>query len=163
MKKLLILRHAKSSWAQGNLSDHERPLNARGEADAPQMGKLLRQEGLVPSLIISSSAKRAVTTARLVAEAAGFEGELRVTRQFYHADPETYLAVLRETAVNDHDCVMVVGHNPGMEELVAQLTDWDDVFTTANIAHVALPIESWQELTDDVEGTLVNWWQPREL
>lgn len=161
MKMLLILRHGKSSWAEVGVSDHERPLNARGEVEVPQMGKLLRREGAVPSLIISSSAKRAVTTARLVAEAAGFEGELRVTRQLYHADPETYLAVLRETAVDAHECVMVVGHNPGMEELVAQLTEWDDEFTTANVAQVALPIESWRELTDDVVGRLVNWWRPR--
>lgn len=163
MKTLLILRHAKSSWAAAGVSDHERPLNPRGQADAPQVGRLLRQQEIVPSLIISSSARRAVTTANLAADAAGFEGELRVTRQLYHADPETYLELLRETVDDAHDCVMVVGHNPGMEELVSLLTDWSDYFTTANLAQITLPIASWKVLTDDIVGELVAVWRPREL
>lgn len=163
MKNLLILRHAKSSWANMYLSDYERPLNARGQRDAPRMGKLLKDEGLVPDQIVASSASRALTTAELVALAADFTGDLQTTRQFYLAAPETYLDYLRAKANDDHKTVMVVGHNPGMEDLVTELTGWMGRFTTANLAHVALPIESWRELRWGVEGKLVRLWRPKEL
>lgn len=162
MKTLLILRHAKSSWSNSYVSDHERSLNKRGQRDAPRMGRLLKAEELVPDLIISSTAKRALATAEAVATAGDYEQEIRFTRHFYHADPETYFAVLKEVS-DRYERVMVVGHNPGMQELVAWLTGVDTRFTTANIAHVQLPIQSWTELNDAVEGELINIWRPKEL
>ena len=89
MRTLLILRHAKSSWANNRLADHARPLNKRGKLDAPRMGQLLRREELMPDLVISSTAERALTTAEMAALACGYEAAIRVTRDFYHADPET--------------------------------------------------------------------------
>lgn len=162
MKTLLIMRHAKSSWENSRLSDHERPLNKRGQQDAPQMGRLLKEQDLVPKLIISSTAERALTTAELAALASDFEGEIRTTRRFYHADPETYVAVLREVA-DQFNRVMIVGHNPGMEMLVDDLTGTGERFTTANIAHVQLPLESWAQLDEDTVGTLVHLWRPKEV
>lgn len=162
MKTLLIMRHAKSSWSNLRLSDHERPLNNRGKIDAPLMGQLLKDEDLVPELIISSTAERALSTAEAVALAADFEGELKTTRQFYHADPDTYIHVLQmvDDAIN---CVMVVGHNPGMAELVQDLTGSREHITTANIAHVELPIDSWSTFTEDTEGDLRHLWRPKEI
>jgi phosphohistidine phosphatase len=162
MKTLLILRHAKSSWDNSNLADHERPLNKRGKRDAPRMGKLLADEKLVPDLIITSSAKRALTTAQFAAQNSGYEHDIIVTRQLYHADPEEYLAVLREKG-EPHACVMVVGHNPGMEMLVEDLTGSYQLMSTAALAQVALPIDSWAEFTEDVEGKLIGVWRPKEL
>lgn len=162
MKTLLIMRHAKSSWSNMNMSDHERPLNGRGKEDAPRMGQLLKDEDLVPDLIISSTANRALSTAEAVALAADFEGELKSTRRFYHAGPETYIEVL-QTVDDAFNCVMVVGHNPGMAEFVDDLTGRPEHFTTANIAHVELPIESWADFTEDTEGTLRNLWRPKEV
>ena len=130
MKTLLILRHAKSDWGNSQLSDHERPLNKRGKYDAPRMGAWLKQQDLVPELIISSTAERALTTAELVALAADFDGELRTERSFYLAGPPTYVEQLNELP-NSYERVMVVGHNPGMEELVSLLTDRDRTMTTA--------------------------------
>src|SRR5688500_2653227 len=98
MKTLLILRHAKSSWDDASLDDHERPLNARGRRDAPRMGDLLRDELLVPDLIITSDAVRAHTTALAVAEAAGYIGPIVVEPRLYHASPEDVLAVLATVA-----------------------------------------------------------------
>lgn len=162
MKTLLIMRHAKSSWANNRLSDHERPLNKRGQSDAPKMGRLLKEQDLVPEVIITSTAERSLSTAELTALACDFEGEMLTTRRFYHADPETYLAVLR--AVDDQfNRVMIVGHNPGMEMLLDDLTDAGERFTTANIAVVQLPVASWAMLNDDVQGDLVNLWRPKEL
>jgi phosphohistidine phosphatase len=91
MKTLLVLRHAKSSWKNANLADFDRPLNKRGKRDAPRMGELLRREGIVPDLIISSSAERALTTAEAVALACGYDLEIQTTRQLYHAWPDDYI------------------------------------------------------------------------
>ena len=74
MKTLLILRHAKSSWKFPDLSDHDRPLNRRGKQDAPRMGRLLKEKGLVPDLVISSTATRAKDTATAVAKHSGYKG-----------------------------------------------------------------------------------------
>lgn len=162
MKTLLILRHAKSDWNNSRLSDYERPLNARGQEDAPNMGKLLRSEELVPGLIITSSAERARTTAELVADACGYENDIVYTRHLYHAAPDAYLEALRELG-QEHERVMVVGHNPGIEYLVALLTGEHEVMPTAALAQVALPIEQWADLDDEVMGKLVNVWRPKEL
>ena len=162
MKNLLIMRHAKSSWGNDLLGDHDRPLNKRGKQDAPRMGKLLKQEELTPDLIISSTAERAMATAEAVALACDYEEKIQFTRQFYHADPETYLTILNSVP-DSFQRVMVVGHNPGAEELVALLTEVDTRFSTANIAHVQLPIQHWRELNEEVFGKLVNLWRPKEV
>lgn len=161
-KTVLILRHAKSSWANGTLADHDRPLNARGNRDAPRMGRLLRREGLLPDLIITSTARRARATAELVGAAAGYEGEIEATRDFYLAPPPAYVRRLR--ALPSHvGRVLVVGHNPGMEELVEVLVGAEERFPTAALAQVALPIASWSELTLRTAGELLNLWRPKEL
>ena len=162
MKTLLILRHAKSSWDNPNLSDHDRPLNKRGRQDAPRMGRVLRDQSMMPDLIITSTAKRALATAEAVALAGDYEGEIKMTRRFYHADPETYLEVL--SAVPDaYERVMIVGHNPGMEELFEQITGRAERFTTATVARIQLPINTWKELSDETQGELMDLWRPREV
>jgi phosphohistidine phosphatase len=162
MKTLLILRHAKSDWNNSQLSDYERPLNKRGKQDAPRIGQLLREEDLVPDLIITSSAERALATAEAVADASGFENEIKYTRRLYHAAPEQYIELLQEVG-KEHDRVMVVGHNPGLEYLVELLTDARERMPTAALAQVELPIEQWAELNDGIAGKLVNVWLPKEL
>lgn len=162
MKTLLILRHAKSSWGNANLSDFERPLNKRGQRDAPRMGRLLADEGLTPDLIITSSAERALTTAELAALGSGYEAELIVSRQLYHADPEDYLALLRANG-GAAERVLVVGHNPGIESLVEDLTGMYQRMPTAALALVRLPIESWAELSGETAGKLAVVWRPKEL
>ncbi|MCB9423397.1 MAG: histidine phosphatase family protein [Ardenticatenaceae bacterium] len=162
MKTLLILRHAKSSWDNAQLTDYERPLNSRGKQDAPLMGKLLREQDLVPDLIITSSAERALATAEAVALAGGYEQEIRATRSFYHADPDAYIDVLRQLD-DSLERVMVVGHNPGMEELLEELTGLWEQMPTAALAQIALPINHWHEFEDGTTGELVNLWRPKEL
>ncbi|MCP4424375.1 MAG: histidine phosphatase family protein [Chloroflexi bacterium] len=162
MKTLLILRHAKSSWSQPELTDYERPLNKRGQRDAPRMGQLLLAEDLVPDLIISSSAERALTTAETVAEACDYSRELRYTRNFYHAGPRAYIEALQKLD-DAFQRVMVVGHNPGMEELLEVLTGLWERMPTAALAQLSLPISHWRELDEYVETELVNLWRPKEL
>ena len=160
MKTLLILRHAKSDWDQPGVGDHDRTLSPRGKRDAPRVGQWLRDEHLVPDLIISSSAKRARKTAKLVADTSGYEGEIRLEGELYMAGAEAYLDALRE-APDACQCVMVVGHNPGLEELLETLTGEAEALPTAALAQIALPIASWQELGEDIEGELVRLWLPR--
>ena len=162
MKTLLILRHAKSSWKDASLADHDRPLNKRGKRDAPRMGKLLQAQDLVPDRIISSTAKRARNTAKAVAKACHYEDKVELTSEFYHAGPGSYLAVLQNLP-DDDQRVMVVGHNPGMEALVAHLTGRMETMPTAALAHVTLPIEKWGELDYEVQGELLDLWRPKTL
>ena len=126
------------------------------------MGAWLKQQAMVPELIISSTAERAITTAELVAQACEFEGELRATKKFYLAGPPTYVDILNELP-NSYERVMVVGHNPGMEALVSLLTNKDKSMTTANVAVVALPIDSWADLAVFSDGRLLHHWKPKDL
>ena len=162
MKTLLILRHAKSSWDDPELADIDRPLNKRGKQDAPRMGKLLRSEDLVPDLILSSPARRARKTAQEVSEESGYPGKIEVQPDFYPGDPEAYIQALRSLA-DEHQRVMVVGHNPGLEELVDALTGESVALPTAALAQVSLPVERWSQLDDSVEGQLINVWRVKEL
>ena len=162
MKTLLVLRHAKSSWNDPARDDHERPLNKRGRRDGPRMGELVRQYGLVPDLVISSDAVRARLTAEAMAEAAHYAGEVVLDQQLYLASPADILSLLR-TVRERADTVMIVGHNPGLEELVEQLTGEGTDLPTAALAQIVLPIDRWRDLKPSTRGTLVGHWRPKEL
>lgn len=161
MRGLLILRHAKSSWAQAGQDDWQRPLNDRGLRDAPAAGEWLREQSLVPDLIVTSDAVRARTTAQLVAKSSGYQGDLVVEPSIYLAAPEDVIAVLNGVP-DAARLVMVVGHNPGLEDLIAQLTDEHHGMPTAAIVHLTVPIASWRELDDTTAATVIDSWQPRD-
>lgn len=161
MKTLLVLRHAKSSWDDPALDDHVRPLNARGERDAPRMGKLVREHGLIPDVIISSDAVRARLTAEAVAKAARYPGKILVDRRLYGAEPGDIIAVLRTVQEAKTGTVMIVGHNPGLAELVAQLTGEHEDLPTAALAQIELPIDRWRDLKTSTRGTLLGLWRPK--
>lgn len=163
MKRLLILRHAKSSWSDASLGDWQRPLNERGLRDAPRVGELLRERSLVPDLIITSDAVRARATAQAVAKAAGYTRELVVEPSLYHAKPGDVIAVLNAVPDQAARSVMIVGHNPGLEELIEQLTGEFRALPTAALVQLALPIEQWTELDNAVGATVVDAWQPKGL
>ena len=163
MKTLLILRHAKSSWDDTSLDDVERPLNARGRSDAPRMGELLRDERLIPDVIITSNAVRAHATALAVAEAVGYTSDVVVDPLLYHASPEDVLAVLNTVPDADASNVLIVGHNPGLENLVEKLSGERHDLPTAALAQLGLTITRWDELDASTRATLVNVWRPKEL
>jgi phosphohistidine phosphatase len=121
MKRLILLRHAKSSWDHDGLADHDRPLAKRGLRDAPHMGKRLAQHGIAPKLLLTSSAVRARTTAELVIEALGRpDVEIRIEPAIYLASPGQLLDAV---ASQDDDVgeLILVGHNPGMTQLANML------------------------------------------
>lgn len=162
MKTLLIMRHAKSSWSNGHLSDHDRPLNPRGLASAPRIGTMLRDLGLIPDTILASTANRAHTTALLVAEACGYASDILVERELYHGTPTEYLSQLTHLS-DEYDCPLVVGHNPCLEDLIFMLTGQVEEMPTAAVAYLELPIAHWQELSSKTQGTLLNVWRPKEI
>lgn len=162
MKTLLILRHAKSSWSSSAVSDFDRPLNGRGRRDAPRMGAFMAENDLVPDLILCSAARRARDTARAVATASGADEPPVELDSLYEAEPESYLQEISERA-GDAEVVMVVGHNPTLEELLSDLTGSQERMPTAALARIELPIDSWGALDGDVEGELAALWYPREL
>jgi phosphohistidine phosphatase len=159
VKRLLILRHAKSSWADSSISDWQRPLNERGLRDAPRAGEWLRQRSLLPDVIITSDAIRARTT-DAVATAVGYSRQISIEPSLYHARPHDVLAVLRGVDRNAHT-VLVVGHNPGLEELVQELTGEHHDLPTAALVHISLAIEGWSGIESASAASVVETWQPR--
>ena len=159
MKSLILLRHAKSSWAEPGISDHDRPLNDRGKRDAPRVGEVLIERGLSPGLVLSSSAKRARKTAQKLLDASGLDVELRLLDEFYLAAPQVYIREL-QALPDDLQQVLVVGHNPGLEELVRALVGRHEHLPTAALVLIELPIQSWSELRLGTVGALDWVWTP---
>jgi phosphohistidine phosphatase len=162
MKKLLVLRHAKSSWKKAALEDHDRPLSNRGKRDAARMGRLLRRQGLKPRLAITSSAKRARTTLKRLIEAADLTCEMRLAPEFYMAGPHEIIGLLRQLP-DRYAQVMVVGHNPGLEELVQQLTGETVILPTAALVLIDCRCRHWRDLGCGGRDTLVQVWRPKEF
>jgi phosphohistidine phosphatase len=162
MRTLLILRHAKSSWKDEALPDHDRPLNKRGKDDAPEVGRLLRDRGQEPDLIMTSTARRARQTVKRTVKAGGLSCPVEQDERLYHAGPGDLVDILR--AVPDtYVRPMVVGHNPGLEALVEALTGVAVHLPTAALACVELPIDGWADIGTNAGGRLVDLWTPRGL
>ena len=145
MKTLTLVRHAKSSWKDASLGDRKRPLNKRGKRDAPVMGRRIAAHGIRPSLIISSPAKRAWTTAQIIARELGYPLEfLQREEQLYLASLDDFLDVLvaQDEGFNS---VMVVGHNPGMTDFANFLSPGlTHNLPTAGVVSVEIDQEHWK-------------------
>lgn len=162
MKTLLLMRHAKSSWKDSRLDDYDRPLNKRGRRDAPRMARWLVQQKCLPDWLITSGALRARCTAEAIESLPDFTGHLRVCDGLYHATPPECLAALAE--IPDSAAIaMLVGHNPGLEELLEALTAHDERMPTACIARLQCPITHWHALELAATCRLVDLWRPREI
>lgn len=145
MRTLFTLRHAKSSWDDQGLADFDRPLNSRGIEAARFMGELIYTRGLTPQRIISSPAKRAKQTAVLVAEIGGVGSKVVYDDRIYEASSLALFNVVRELE-DSLESVMIVGHNPGMEDLVRLLTGSAETLPTAALTKISLRIPRWSAL-----------------
>lgn len=171
MLKLLLLRHAKSSWDDLDHTDHQRPLNKRGFEAAPKMGNYITTMGLTPKLILSSTATRARQTTRLVSEQFDTEIETRFMDELYNFSGfHTPLNIIRSQAENQ-STVLLVGHNPTMEELANELTGAGSSparalmyqkYPTAALAEIDFDIPKWADLQTGI-GTLIRFVRPRDL
>jgi phosphohistidine phosphatase len=161
MKRLALLRHAKSSWDNPGTSDFDRPLNKRGRHDAPRMGKLLAERGVSPTAIISSAAVRARTTAEAVGHELGFAAhEIQCTKALYLASANDMLKVLQQLA-GDASEALLVGHNPGITSLANRIADARiDNLPTAACFYVEADVQSWAELLS-LPGRLVFFASPK--
>jgi phosphohistidine phosphatase len=165
MKTLLLMRHAKSNWKESNIPDHDRPLNRRGKHDAPLMGKLLRHQKMNLDLIISSTALRAETTANLIAKAVRYKGKIILDKSIYNAEPMDLLTLLSKSS-DEYNSILLVGHNPTVEETVQMITNSPEItMATCAIAHLTLSIDTWTYLKEKQTfgSKLENFWTPKEL
>lgn len=161
MKQLLLLRHAKSSWQDPRLDDHQRPLNPRGERDAPRMGRWIVEKDMEPQLIISSSALRAQQTASAVAGCCENGPTVQRTDRLYLAPPADYLAVLADLD-ESFSRVLLVGHNPGISELVERLSGETAEMPTAALAVFHSEADSWMAI-ESADIQMVGYWVPKQL
>ncbi len=145
MKKLLLLRHAKSSRDDPSLRDFDRPLNDRGRHDAKLIGRYLQQKKIAVDCVVGSPAKRARRTAERVLEAAGLTNEILFDERIYEASVHQLLGVVSEIGAT-HDVVLMVGHNPGFEDLLTCLTDRAAHMPTASLACIELNIQNWRDI-----------------
>ena len=156
-RRLVLLRHAKSDWNTGH-TDHERPLNGRGRRDAPRMGALLVERGYVPDRVISSDAQRTRETWDGVQESLS-DQEAHFNARLYLASPDT----IANTVATQNDalnCVMLIGHNPGMSMVAGWLSGEDVELKTATAAVLEIDAPSWTAAMSPGTWTLVEVFRP---
>ncbi|WP_394197220.1 SixA phosphatase family protein [Litoreibacter albidus] len=163
--KLILIRHAKSSWNDLTLDDHDRPLNERGQSAAQRMGNWVQGRRHTPSQVLSSDAARAKETAELMIHEMGNAPSLTLDAGLYHASADTILARIQRAPKGD---LMIVGHNPGMAELAARIVDVRPVHdrfsvypTTATLI-TEVPVDDWADLKFGM-ARVIQFIVPREL
>ena len=161
MKILLLLRHGKSSRKDASLADFDRPLKKRGKQEAESIGKEIRRQDRCPDLVISSAARRAHDTAELVSKAAGCGEPIITTEKLYMSGLRAHLQVLADVD-EKHGSVLLVGHNPDLEDLVEQFTDRPVSLPTAALVCLELDADSWSQAHQS-SGRLVSVTTPRDL
>ena len=162
-RTLLLMRHAKSSWSQGDIPDHDRPLKRSGKRDALAMARALRQLKLVPDLILTSTARRARSTARRVAKGLKSAPPIIESRRLYTGAPGSYLRAMQELPPDAHT-VLLVGHNPSISDFGTLIADRPVYLTTADVAEIRLPLETWGDYrVDRHTGHLVRLLASKKL
>ncbi len=161
MKTLFLLRHAKSSWKDQALADFERPLNDRGRKAAELVGNFIAKQNVTIDLVISSPAVRTRQTIELVLKAAKRSPELRFDQRVYEASPARLVEITSQIE-DDRKSVLLVGHNPGMEELLALLVGVEQHMSTASLAKVILGSKKWDKILGET-GVLESFVKAKEL
>lgn len=162
-KTLYLIRHAKSSWDNTSLSDHDRPLNKRGKRDAPFMAKVLRKKGIKPDLIISSTAIRALDFAKIIAEELDYSRKkIIATKDLYMADERKMLEILR-SADDSLNTVFIIGHNPYITEFANSLCNHNlDNIPTSGIFCMEFHVKKWNEINPGT-GKFVSFDYPKKF
>lgn len=168
-RRLILLRHAKSDWPEG-IADHERPLSRRGQADAPRIGHYIEAHGLIPDFAVVSTARRTRETWDLVEKELGRTVPVRFDRRIYEAKPGALLYVIRETEPSVGR-LMLVGHNPGFEDVARFLIGSGDIearqvlaekYPTGSLAVIDFAITDWRDI-EAHSGRLDRFIMPRSL
>jgi phosphohistidine phosphatase len=145
MKTLFLLRHAKTVPVAAGMVDFERSLTPQGEADARQVGQFIQQRQLKIDQVISSPAARAKNTTGLVLDASGLDVDVQYDRRMYEADPQLMLDIVSEVDTS-RESILLVGHNPAMEDFVRGLTGKVEAISTASLAQIDSEVDNWYDL-----------------
>ncbi|MCK5110576.1 MAG: histidine phosphatase family protein [Arcobacteraceae bacterium] len=146
MKTLYIIRHAKSSWKDLTLNDFDRPLNKRGKLNAPLMGDILKDKNIVPNMIISSPAKRAKTTAKIIADKINFSKSIIFDKNIYEASIHNLHRII--TKVDDENNILFLfGHNPSLNMLVESFVDFDENIPTCGVVEIEFNCDKWMDIS----------------
>jgi phosphohistidine phosphatase len=165
MKRLILTRHAKSSWDDPTAPDHDRPLNARGKAAAADLGQWLSSRGYIPQQVLCSDSERTRKTWSGIAPVLPGTPVVELKPALYHAGPDVMLAVLRHASA---DAVMMIGHNPGIAEFAERLTAHPPMhpefsrYPTGATLVVDFSVDSWAEAGFGL-GTAIDFTIPREI
>lgn len=159
MKSLIVLRHGKSEHPIG-MSDFDRPLNPRGQRDALRTGQLFAERALTPDLIVTSPANRARSTAQLVAEGCEYGDDPVDAEDLYLPSLPDIYSVVRDIP-EQHDRVIIVGHNPGFHMFAYHLARTIDHFPTCAWAQLDFDVEYWGEVINSTPGELADYWYPK--
>ncbi|HYP01162.1 MAG TPA: histidine phosphatase family protein [Pyrinomonadaceae bacterium] len=160
MKTLLLLRHARPAPTSPTGRDFDRPLAEEGRADARRVGQFLRQKEIKPEIVLSSPAARARETADLVCEAAELSTQARLDARIYEASLEELLQIISE-AEDGVETLLLVGHNPGLAELIALLTGKSEAVSPATLTRIELDIDAWGD-AHNAAGRLAFSLPPRK-
>ncbi|MCW8894347.1 MAG: histidine phosphatase family protein [Sulfurimonas sp.] len=145
MKKLYIIRHAKSSWKDLEIDDFDRPLNKRGKQNAPFMGEKLKEKEIMPDMIISSPALRAKTTAEIIAKKMNYTKEVFFNQDLYEADATTLHNILSKID-NENSVVFLIGHNPELNMLAEIYVGFDENIPTCGVLEVEFNCDRWIDI-----------------
>lgn len=160
MKRLHIIRHAKSDWSNETLDDFDRPLNKRGKKNAPFMGKILKNKHVLPDLIISSPAYRARETAIKIAQKIGYHEDIMFNEYIYEANLATILEVVNYIE-DEYDDVFLIGHNPALNMLGFYLVDFNENIPTCGILEIKFDCTTWREVKKG-NAKLVSFEYPKK-
>ena len=162
MKLLILVRHAKSSWDDPDLEDIDRPLNNRGKKDAPEMGQRLFKQGIIPDRVISSPARRALSTAKKITKELNYPKEnIQVKEEIFEAGPDNLLLLIRNIQDNP-GTLMVFGHNPSITEFANALTGINiHNIPTCGVVSIQFDVNEWSEI-DYRKGKLVFFDYPKK-
>jgi len=147
LKKLILIRHSKSSWENGSISDKERPLNSRGKKAAPFMAEILKKKNIDIQLFISSPAERAYATAKKFADILNYpRNKIRIVEKLYEATTYDILEIVNQLE-NDFDCVAIFGHNPDLTQFNNFLSDtYIDNIPTTGIVMLNFDVDKWSDV-----------------
>ncbi|MFY4788817.1 SixA phosphatase family protein [Aliarcobacter butzleri] len=161
MKKLILIRHAKSDWSNPLSEDFLRPLNKRGEKNAPFMAKILEKKDIKPDLIISSPSIRTKQTLEYFIKQLNYKDEVRFEESIYEAPFENLLKVIKNIS-NNYKIILLVGHNPGLWDLVNFLLDKHfENIPTCGIVEIDFNAKSWQDISKK-NSNLVSFEYPKK-
>ena len=160
MKRLFLIRHAKSDWGDSSMEDIQRPLNDRGKSDALLIGEKLKEKYSVPDVVISSPAKRALKTAQRIIASIGFAGSISLVDSLYEFEVPAYYRVVEKLPVSART-VFLFGHNTVISEFAEELVgEFVGSIQTCAVVVVDLQIDSWQEITSGC-GKKVDYLYPK--